>query len=266
MDKKLKEILIKFGLTIIVVLFLITLVTKRSIYFRPGSVLLPVNETYKVIKQGHLYGWFAESSPGSKAVLICHSNKGNISHNTDLISKFKSIGYTVLAFDYSGFGKSHGIPSEQQLYEDASYMVALLRQTYQCKNIILYGHGLGAPVATYVARRYDIPTLILVSPFLSAKSIVNNTPLKYISWIFSEFNTEEYLNGYKGRSLMIHSKNDEVVPYDTTIMLQRLATFHIPSSGTHENIVIPWEQVRMFIDEEYKDLLKGNKIDERRYD
>ena len=201
-----------------------------------------------MIKQGHIHGWLAEGLPGSKVVLICHSNRGNISHVAPLIEKFKNMGYTVLAFDYSGFGKSCGIPSEQQLYEDVSYMMALLRQTYQPADIILYGHGLGAPVATYVARRYGIPTLIIVSPFPSARSIVNNTPLRYISGLFSEFNTEDYLFGYRGRSLMIHSKNDEYIQYDTTTALQGLVTIHIPSSGTHEDVNIPWDQVKRFIE------------------
>ena len=160
MDKKLKEILIKIALTLVVLVFLTTLLTKRFIYFRPSSIFLPVNETYKVIKQGHLHGWLAEGPPRSKVVLICHSNKGNVSHVAPLMEKFKGIGFTVLAFDYSGFGKSCGIPSEQQLYEDVSYMTALLRQTYQPADIVLYGQGLGAPVATYVARRYGIPTLL----------------------------------------------------------------------------------------------------------
>jgi len=207
-----------------------------------------VNETYKVVRQGHLHGWLAEGNPGSKIVLICHSNKGNISHVASTIESVKSLGYSVLAFDYSGFGKSSGIPNEQQLYDDASYMVALLRQSYQAKDIILYGHGLGASVATYVARRYGIPTIVIVSPFLSAKSIVNNTPLRYISTLFSEFNIEEYINGYRGRSLMIHSKNDEIVPYLSTFHLQSLVTLHIPTTGTNEDIIIPWDQIHRFIE------------------
>ena len=52
MDKKLKEILVKVALTLVVLVFITTLLTKRFIYFRPSSVFLPVNETYKVIKQG----------------------------------------------------------------------------------------------------------------------------------------------------------------------------------------------------------------------
>ena len=248
MDKKLKEILLKVALTLVVLLFLTTLLTKRFLYFRPSSEFLPSAETYKVIKQGHLHGWLAEGPPQSKVVLVCHSNKGNISNTTPIVENFNRLGFTVLTFDYSGFGKSRGIPSEQKLYEDASYMVALLRQTYEPSEIILYGQGLGASIATYVARRYGIPTLVLVSPFLGAESIVKKTPLKYISGLFSEFDTKEYLRGYRGRSLLIHSTTDEYVPYQDTIELQSLVTRHLPSTGSHEGTHIPWEEIKGFID------------------
>jgi len=248
MDKKLQELLLKFVLTIVVLLFVTTLLTKRFIYFRPSSSFSVVNETYKVINQGHLHGWMAEGPPRSKIILICHSNKGNVSHTANTIKQLHKLGFTVLSFDYSGFGKSRGIPGEQQLYDDASYMVALIRQTREPRDIILYGQGLGAPVATYVARRYGIPTLILISPFPSARSIVNHTPLRYISGLFSEFNTQEYLHGYGGRSLLIHSKDDEYIPYGTTFELQRLASHHIPSSGTHEDILVPWNEIKRFIE------------------
>lgn len=248
MDKKLKEILIKIVLTVIVLVFLSVLLTKRFIYFRPSSDFIPINETYKVVNQGHLHGWLADGHPGSKIILLCHSNKGNVSHVAHFIEKFKNLGFSVLAFDYSGFGKSRGIPSEQQLYDDVSYMTALLRQTYQQRDIILVGHGLGAPVATYAARRYGIPTLVLLSPFVDARSIVNNTLLSFMSVMFSEFNTAEYLRGYQGRSLMIHSTTDEYVSYNAAAELRELVTLHIPSSGTHEGVDIPWEQVKRFIE------------------
>lgn len=249
MHKKIKEILLKVGLILVVLLFITTLLTKRFLYFRPSSVMLPVEETYRVIRQGHLHGWLAEGSPESKVVLICPSHKGNVSHSVSTIKNLQNLGYSVLAFDYSGFGKSDGIPGEQQIYEDASYMVALLRQTYHPNQIVIYGKGLGASVATYVARRYDIPTLILISPFPSARTIVSRTPLKFIASLFSEFKTLEYLSGYRGKSLSIHSTQDDFVPYETTLEIHRQVTRHIQTTGTHDKTIIPWDSVKRFIEE-----------------
>lgn len=228
-------------------MFICTLLTKRFLYFRPSSTFLEISETYKVIKQGHLYGWLAEGKQYSKIILLCHDNVDNISYHSLLIKQLHSLGFSVLAFDYSGFGKSTGVPNEQTLYQDASYMVALIRQTYNNEDIIIYGHGIGCAIATYVAIRYNIPTIILVSPVRSIRCIIKHTILKYISMIFSEFNLKEYLKAFKGRSLLIHSRNDLYVPYDSIKDLIELSTKHIETVGTHKNPVIPFNSIKDFI-------------------
>lgn len=251
MNKQLIETIIKVGLIAIVVIFIIILIIKRFIYFRPSSHFLPTKESYKVVKHGHLHGWLIDIGDKSdKIVLLCHGNGGNISHNEGKIMALHSLGYSVLAFDYSGYGKSGGVPSEQQLYDDASAMVALLRQNYSPDQIILYGESLGAPVATYVARRYSVKTLILEAPLPSIKILMENKyPIvSWLSFLFPEFDTASYLNGYKGKSLLLHSPTDEIIPYSSTSHLQQMCTLHIPVDGSHNNPIIPWEDVKKFID------------------
>lgn len=248
MDKKQQELVFKVGLALVVILISVVLITKRFVYFRPNSTMFAVDESYKVIKQSHLHGLLSEQSKSDKIVLICNSNQGNMTYSAEIMKNMHSLGYRVCTFDYSGFGKSWGIPSEQQLYDDASYMVALLRQTYQPEQIIIYGYGLGATIATYVARRYSIPTLILVSPFPSIASILTN-PLKYAQVFFQDFKIMDYLPGYKGRSLLIHSQNDEIIPYDKIMHLIQYATAHISTTGSHQRTEVPWENVSRFIEE-----------------
>ena len=248
MDRKQQELVGKICIGLIVILISIVLITKRFVYFRPNSTMFAVDESYKVIKQAHLHGLLSDESNLDKVVLICNSNQGNMSHASEIMKNMHALGYRVCTFDYSGFGKSWGIPSEQQLYDDASYMVALLRQTYQPEQIIVYGYGLGAIVATYVARRYSIPTVILVSPFPSIASILTN-PLKYAQVFFQDFKIIDYLSGYKGKSLLIHSKNDEIIPYDSIMNLIQYATVHIQTVGGHHTTEVPWESVSRFIEE-----------------
>ena len=62
----------------------------------------------------------------NKVILYCHGNAGNISYYDRKIITLRDLGFNILIFDYSGYGKSSGIPSEQQFYNDASYMVSML--------------------------------------------------------------------------------------------------------------------------------------------
>lgn len=248
MDKTSREIIVKVILIISALLFVTILLTKRFVYFHPSAELVPVTETYQVINHGHLHGWFAENSKGSPIVLLCHGHTGNISHSGELIRELHQLGCSVVAFDYSGFGKSGGIPSEQQLFDDASSMMALLHRDYRPEDIILYGQGLGASVATYAARRYQAPILILESPFPNVQTIVKHTPLKPLSSFFTEFDTLAYLDGYRGKSLMLYSTMDIMIPFYDTLGVQKLCTEVITTSGSHGALDIPWGRVKQFIE------------------
>lgn len=251
MDKQQTETLVKISITVAVIIFLSVILIKRFLYFRPSFHFKNTQEPYKVINHGHLHGWLLETPQSSKIILFCHGNRGNISFCEHKVSNLKNLGYSVLVFDYSGYGKSGKVPSEQQLYDDASAMTALLRQQYPIENIILYGESMGGPIATYAARRYSIPTLILEGPLPSVKIFVEHKHqiFNWLSFLFPEFDTYSYLYGYKGRSLLLHSPTDEVIPYQSTLHLQQIATKHIPIDGSHNNAIIPWEEIRNFIEQ-----------------
>ena len=247
---KITELLIKITIIVLVLMFVIILLIKRFIYFRPSHTFLPVQENYKDIIHGHLHGWLLENQSNNKIILYCHGNTGNMSYCDNKISSLKQLGYNVLIFDYSGFGKSSGVPSEQQLYDDASMITALVRQTYSTEQIILYGESLGATIAIYVAIRYKIPLVILESPLPSMRIIAEKIlgRAKFLAFPFIEFNIENYLKGYHGKSLLIHSINDEKIPYETIVNLQNLVTLHIPVTGLHDSIIIPWNEIKRFIE------------------
>lgn len=251
MDTKLKETLIKASLIFMTVLFIFTLLIKRFIYFRPSYHFIQTKEKYLDINHGHLNGWLLENEKETaKIILICHGNGGNISYEESRMVALRNLGYSVLAFDYSGYGKSGGVPSEQQLYDDASAMVALLRQNYNPEQIIIYGVSIGGPVATYIARRYSIPTLILESPLPSIQALIESKyPMfSFVKPLFPEFDTSSYLDGFRGKSLLLHSLTDEVIPYDSVKKLINLCSLHIQIRGSHSYPEIPWEDVKTFIE------------------
>lgn len=249
MDQKTTELCIKIGLITITFIIICILLIKRFVYFRPSRNFVNTVKPYKVFKQGHIHGWFLQGS-SDKIVLFCHGNAGNISYREHKISELQQLGYSVIIFDYSGYGRSDGVPNEQQCYDDACTMVEFIRQKYKPQEIILYGESMGASIAAYAARRYNIPVLIMESPLPSIKSFIKHRIqfLSFLSFLFPEFDTELYLRGYKGRSLMLHSTTDEIINYHSVLQLQNMTTKFIPMSGTHNNPNIPWDSIHRFIE------------------
>jgi len=131
-----------------------------------------------------------------------------------------------------------------------SVFVSFLIKKYDKNNIILYGESIGAAVASYAARKYNIPVLIIdsglpsIKKYIYAKSKIIGTLLGFI---FNEFNTESYIDGYRGKLLVLHSKTDEIIPYEITDFMRSLATHNITLQGSHNNKNIPWNQIDQFI-------------------
>jgi pimeloyl-ACP methyl ester carboxylesterase len=251
------ENLIKIALVIFGILLICVLIIKRFVYFKPSSEFLPYSETYQDISEGNLHGWFI-GEKGNKTILICHGNSGNISHRQSIIDPLVELGYSVLIFDYSGYGRSRGIPSESQFYQDASVFTNILLEFTNIDNIVIYGESIGAPVAAYIARKYGIKTLIIDSGLPSIKKFINyqyGILGKIIGFIFPEFNTEAFLNGYNGNVLVMHSPTDETIPYTITDKIRENAKEIINIQGTHNQRMIPWNKVNTFIKHETKSLI-----------
>jgi len=225
------------------------LVVKRFAYFKPSYEFLAPRDNYKDIYEGNLHAWYKKGKSG-KVILFCHGNAGNLSYRQDKLQQFSKMGHSVLIFDYSGFGRSKGIPNEQLCYNNACMFVEYLGILgYEKQNIIPYGESMGAAVASYIARRYNLPKLVIDSGLPSISKLIRSWNIFLIIFvpIFTEFNTLKYLQGYKGQSLIFHSVHDEIIPYALTNEFQHLATTFISTKGSHNDPEIPWEQIKDFI-------------------
>jgi uncharacterized protein len=81
------------------------------------------------------------------------------------LESFRAAGYNVLAFDYRGFGRNPGAPSESGVYEDAETAYRYLTQQLGVapQRIILAGRSLGSAVAVELATRVPSGGLLLLS-------------------------------------------------------------------------------------------------------
>ena len=79
----------------------------------PDQAGLKFQEVYfETADKIKLNGWFIFSKGAGYTVLFCHGNAGNISHRIEKIKFFNELGCGVFIFDYRGYGKSKGRPTE----------------------------------------------------------------------------------------------------------------------------------------------------------
>ncbi|MEP6601128.1 MAG: alpha/beta fold hydrolase, partial [Nitrospirota bacterium] len=105
------------------------------------------------------------SSKPAPVLLWCHGNAGNIINRLENLVELHNLGLAVFLFDYRGYGRSRGRPSEDGLYQDGLAAYAHLSETrgIDPRQIVLFGRSLGAAVAGDVASRRSAAGLILES-------------------------------------------------------------------------------------------------------
>ncbi|MBC8466839.1 MAG: alpha/beta hydrolase, partial [Deltaproteobacteria bacterium] len=190
----------------------------RQVNVSPGEVGLPY-ESVKLVTSDNvqLDGWFIPAPQTQGVVLFFHGNAGNISHRLDSLHLLNKLRLSTLIFDYRGYGRSQGKPSEQGTYLDAEAAWQHLTQErgVPSQQIILFGRSLGAAVATHLAAIHTPGALILESCFTSVPDIAADLypflPAKLLSRL--NYNTKEKLQDVTCPVLIVHSRNDEIIPY-----------------------------------------------------
>ena len=160
--------------------------------------------------------WFVPNQSARMTVLVAHGNAGNLSHRLELIKTLYGFGLSVMAFDYCGYGKSAGRPSEQALYEDirAAYEYLVKEKKIKTDNIIIYGRSLGGAAAIDLARDLNKGRLIVDASFSNLYDISGKLyPYLPVRWLLKyEFNSIEKIKGIRVPALFVYSKEDELIP------------------------------------------------------
>ena len=190
----------------------------RELAGTPRDAGLQYDEVWLHTADGErLHAWFV-ASPGAKgAVLLCHGNAGNISHRIDYMSMLNRLGYSSLVFDYRGYGRSSGSPSEAGTYRDAEaaweYLIADRR--FAPGGIAVLGESLGGAVAAWLAAERRPAALVLASTFTSVADlgaeIYPFLPVRLLSRF--EYRTRDYVSRANVPVLIAHSPQDEIIPF-----------------------------------------------------
>lgn len=151
-------------------------------------------------------------------ILFSHGNAEDIGLMKPFLQLYQQQGFSILAYDYQGYGTSEGRPSEENTYQDiqAAYDFLTKDQGIPAENIILHGRSLGSGPSVYLAKSAPIKALILESSFVSAFRVETKIPL---------FPFDKYPN--------INIISDLTIP---------LLVIH----GTKDRIIAPWHGKKLF--------------------
>jgi len=163
-----------------------------------------------------LHGWYVEHPQPRAVILFCHGNAGNVTFLASMMDGLRrGHDVSVFAFDYRGYGRSAGRPSEEGLLQDARAARRWLAQRAGVAEdeIVLMGQSLGGAVAIDLATD-GARGLVLASTFSSFPEVAQShviVPVKSLTTL--EFNSLEKIKQYRGPVLISHGDADEIVPF-----------------------------------------------------
>jgi alpha-beta hydrolase superfamily lysophospholipase len=168
-----------------------------------------------------LFGWWMPALDAEWTILYLHGNGDNIGAYASHAVCLREMGYSVLIFDYRGYGQSGGpFPSEQRACEDAESAWTWLVQQRKIdpRRLVIYGHSLGGAVAIELARHHsDAAGLVVESSFTSVLAMAQRTlvlrlyPLR--SLVYQRFDSIAKLPQLHLPVLFLHGTRDLTVPF-----------------------------------------------------
>jgi hypothetical protein len=168
-----------------------------------------------------IYGYFVRSSdPAERNVILYHhGNRDHLQFYWDRVELFYGMGFNVFVYDYQGYGKSEGTPSEAAVYADAIAAYNHIRSRGFADNeICVYGFSLGGAPAVHLASSVFTPKkLILEAPFASASALTQSATLLDLPSTFvmkGEYNNAEKIKRSVAPLLIIFGVNDTFIDID----------------------------------------------------
>ena len=230
----------------------------KTIEFTPRDVGLRYEDLFFVTDdEVRLNGWFVPAESARGSLLFCHGNAGNISHRVEIIKIFNELRLNVFIFDYRGYGKSQGSPSEKGFYKDvrAAYEYLLSRKDINRDTIVIYGKSIGANVATDLASKVKAAALISESGFSSAYDMGRRLfPYLPVKWMMTiKYDAVAKIKDITIPKLIIHSRDDEIVPFNLGEKLFKAAAepkeFYVMRGGHNEAVFMARKEYSDKIDD-----------------
>jgi fermentation-respiration switch protein FrsA (DUF1100 family) len=200
----------------------------QEVSYTPDELGLDFEDV--VFKSGdglELNSWYVPAESSGLTVLFCHGNGGNMMHRLDSINILNKLGLNCFIFDYRGYGKSEGKPNEEGTYLDAMAAYKWLTKVRKvpANKIIIFGRSLGGSIAAQLASKVEAAGLVIESGFTSYVDMGRKFyPYMPVRWFARySYRTIDYIREVRCPVLIIHSRGDEIVPFEFGLQLHEAA-------------------------------------------
>ncbi len=182
----------------------------------PGE--LAVEDVWLQARTGErIHAWWCPTPKHDWVLLYCHGNAGNLSFRRELIRHWqRELNASVLIFDYPGFGKSAGKPTEAGCYAaaHAAYDWLTTVQQVPAGELVLYGKSLGGAMAVELAVSRPHAALVIQSSFTSLPDLGQEMffflPVRWL--VRSRYDSRARLEHYTGPLFVGHGDQDDLIP------------------------------------------------------
>jgi fermentation-respiration switch protein FrsA (DUF1100 family) len=230
----------------------------RTLEADPSSVGLAFHDVAFTAEDGmRLHGWMIPGRTPT-TLLYSHGNAGNIGDRVAMARLFvDQLGAGIFMYDYRGYGRSEGTPSEAGLVSDAlGARAALLREGVAPEHVVYFGRSLGAAVTLDLALAHPPRAVVLEAPFASVRAMAN-TVMPGAGYLFrTRWDSLAKIPRLRAPLLVLHGDADEVVPYAQGRAVFEAApepkTFFTIRGGRHYHMEARWTEYwaawRAFLD------------------
>ena len=225
----------------------------REMSLTPQDVGLAYENVWFTCSDGvSLNGWFVIGETDAPTLVWFHGNGGNISNRVSNIGELNHrLGLNIFIFDYRGYGRSGGSPTESGVYLDAEAAVRYVRSRTDIiqERTVYFGRSLGCSIAARTAAEWPPHALILESPFTSVRAMAKHSYpfLPGISLVTPrKFDCLSAIKQVRVPIMVLHGDQDEVVPLGMGKELYEAARppkrfYVIPGAGHNDTYVIGGE-------------------------
>lgn len=162
--------------------------------------------------------WLPNPDPDAPVLLYLHGARWDVTGSAPRVRRMGALGFSVLAIDYRGFGKSSGadeLPSEASAYEDARAAWDWIAREHPGQRRYVFGHSLGAAIAVELASQVpDASGLIVEGSFTSIPDVFATMSwgwLPVAGLITQRFDAASRIGKVSVPVLVVHGSDDQLI-------------------------------------------------------